>query len=432
MNSQVACKFGASCYRRSEQHLRDFSHPLKRQATPPAAAVVVNADVAAADAILTTSPTKRRRVDDNDDTKTNTTDDDDDTSDSDWLDVDAVCALSLSDRMSVWQSRIKQMYGVTATRTLLLTAEFAFEYHRTRTRAEWTRDSAAAAMRLTDDVRLVGPFDVLCGRFDERRIRRRCNVLLHYRYTYDTPESMTFLLDDKDKRHFAEWRDDPRDDPPFVVAIANDSAHATVAATDAFQLIYRLTFQKGARTSADELLQLRRALISFAERHSIPLLNGRNGTLLIPTREAGYIARKKKVVSDSLTGVGIVVPYDPETDVGFRPMPIQLDKLKSLVQRMNAQASAGETVNYDEIDGLTNLIAYANDECDPGCGLLFWMNVYTMSRVLERDAATGLALAYRLLGRELYAQIIMEHVKHRQRHESQLQQADTHETQRQE
>jgi hypothetical protein len=61
---------------------------------------------------------------------------------------------------------------------------------------------------------LVGPFEVLAGRFDDRQPRYR--LLLHWRYYLDPPEFFTVLAGDSDGLHWGYYLDDPPAGPGCV------------------------------------------------------------------------------------------------------------------------------------------------------------------------------------------------------------------------
>lgn len=74
-------------------------------------------------------------------------------------------------------------------------------------------------------IQLVGPFDVLAGKFDE--VELRYPAVLHWRYQFDPPEFFTVLAGNTDGLHWGYWFDDPDRLPPVVSAFY---------ASDAFEL----------------------------------------------------------------------------------------------------------------------------------------------------------------------------------------------------
>lgn len=74
-------------------------------------------------------------------------------------------------------------------------------------------------------IRLVGPFDVLAGKFDN--VHLRYPAVLHWRYQYDPPEFFTVFSGNTDGLHWGYWFDDPGRLPPVISAFY---------ASDAFEL----------------------------------------------------------------------------------------------------------------------------------------------------------------------------------------------------
>lgn len=69
---------------------------------------------------------------------------------------------------------------------------------------------------------LVGPFDVLAGRFDG--FDCAYPLVLHWRFKYDPPEFVTVISGDTDGLHWGLWFDDHKRLPPVVAGYyANDS-----------------------------------------------------------------------------------------------------------------------------------------------------------------------------------------------------------------
>lgn len=56
---------------------------------------------------------------------------------------------------------------------------------------------------------LVGPFDVLAGKFDDADLFEPGDYLRHWRYFYDPPEFQTLFRKDKTGIHYGYWRDSP-------------------------------------------------------------------------------------------------------------------------------------------------------------------------------------------------------------------------------
>ena len=139
-------------------------------------------------------------------------------------------------------------------------------------------------------------------------------------------------------------------------------------------------------------------------------------------------ARKKKVNCTLLSSLGMVVPC--ENDIGYRPVPftkgwhrlsavslthhafLRVDQFKKECDRFCNSPSEGlRQKAEDELQEVITYIQFANDECDYGEGLEFGLNLFLYgSAKLHSRILMLLPLAYRLLHRDLYAQVINDHL----------------------
>ena len=285
-------------------------------------------------------------------------------------------------------------------------------------------------------VECCGVLDWLCGRFDDRD-RRRVKPWLHWRYFYDLPELMTVYRavttaedegsdgqQDDEKAveavgggwHCGHWRDAPEDEPPFLVSASNSHPVYTVQGRTIYHALHRHLLQlfnvSNTRDDGSEHSRLIQStidqLLSHANSLHIKVTNA-SGQPQPPLRDKAYLARQKRVLAPTFTGLGFVCPYDPNTQVGFRPLPIEDVKLRSMVERMERERVAGggtrERVDYAEWDGVVTLLTLAMDECDPGAVLLFYQQIYSCEgphsdgvRVVEGEVSQGMGSAYEMTG----------------------------------
>ena len=75
----------------------------------------------------------------------------------------------------------------------------------------------------TLDVHLVGPFEVLAGRFD--KTPPQTEMLLHWRFRSDPPELFTVAVRGEDEMHWGYWLKNPTLEPPTDCLIAGCSPH---------------------------------------------------------------------------------------------------------------------------------------------------------------------------------------------------------------
>jgi hypothetical protein len=94
--------------------------------------------------------------------------------------------------------QLRSLYGFDFPEDLFRFWEFA---------CRWRPLDPLAGIAEAAGVHLVGPFEVLAGRFDERT--PRFSQYLHWRYYSDPPEFFTVLGGGEDPRHWGYYLDDP-------------------------------------------------------------------------------------------------------------------------------------------------------------------------------------------------------------------------------
>lgn len=152
-----------------------------------------------------------------------------------------------------------------------------------------------------------------------------------------------------------------------------------------------------------ELADLRRRFQRHAREAGVAL-----------TSEARWKARQAKVIAPTFSGLGIVVPYDRETEVGYRPPPVTSAELKRTFRELvDAREATRERARAALSEALT-YVMIGNDECDFGTGLEVGLNLLTgPPRELTRHVESVLAVSYTLLNRPLFGNIVRAHMEHR-------------------
>ena len=99
------------------------------------------------------------------------------------------------------------------------------------------------------------------------------------------------------------------------------------------------------------------------------------------------------------------------------------DLKKMLKKIVEAEDEDQRNKAFDPLMEIIMLIQFANDECDYGEGLELGLNLFSFGHgdVLRSTVMNLLPLAYQLLGRPVYKQIIEAHLEDR-RHTSDLNQ----------
>ncbi|OQR74135.1 putative UPF0609 protein C4orf27-like [Tropilaelaps mercedesae] len=121
--------------------------------------------------------------------------------------------------------------------------------------------------------------------------------------------------------------------------------------------------------------------------------------------------RKARAVGNVMHHVGMVVPYDEKTEVGYRPLTVTNVELRRMMQNVAAAPLAQVKTALSSIQDLVTLVNFANDECDYGMGLELGLDLFLFGN--ERLHSTALFLlqtAYTLLHRTKFVEIIKDHL----------------------
>ena len=125
--------------------------------------------------------------------------------------------------------------------------------------------------------------------------------------------------------------------------------------------------------------------------------------------------RDKKKVCATFHGAGMVVPYDKESQVGYREIPESHASLKKILSNVvNAKTTEEKNNGFDVLQELITNVQFANDEGDPGMGLELGLDLllYGGNR-LNSTIRHLLSVAYGLLNRDGFAQIAVAHLNRR-------------------
>ncbi|XP_012626108.1 histone PARylation factor 1 isoform X1 [Microcebus murinus] len=267
-------------------------------------------------------------------------------------------------------------------------------------------DSLSASLGL----QLVGPYDILAGKHKMKKKSTGLNFKLHWRFYYDPPEFQTIIIgDNKTQYHMGYFRDSP-DELPVYVGINEAKKNCMIA-------------QSGDNVFAAVKLFLMKKLKEVTDKKKVNLLKNIDERLTEASRELGYSLeqktvkmkqRDKKVVTKTFHGAGLVVPVD-KNDVGYRELPETDADLKRICKTIVEAASDEERLKaFAPIQEMMTFVQFANDECDYGMGLELGMDLFCYgSPYFHKVAGQLLPLAYNLLKRNLYAEIIEDHLANR-------------------
>ncbi|KAF4703741.1 hypothetical protein FOZ63_011472, partial [Perkinsus olseni] len=122
----------------------------------------------------------------------------------------------------------------------------------------------------------------------------------------------------------------------------------------------------------------------------------------------------RRTQGTTFNGLGVLVPYDKHTEVGYRELPVSSKALRGILDKIrDAPPAKRDTSKLDEIFTWTNI---GNDEGDFGMGLelgqdLFCADKPGVSPVFTKPLTTILRNAYNLLGRKAFVPVLESHTQ---------------------
>jgi hypothetical protein len=259
------------------------------------------------------------------------------------------------------------------------------------------------------DFALVGPFEILSGRFDGRVPKR--SLLLHWRYHDDPPEFFTVFAGGGDGLHYGYFLDDPDAGEGCVSSyFARDAAYELSADGDTlFEAVrlhleylhadfeldfgYNLIGRDERDHGLEELAQLRSRLTEYAT-------TDRPETGEAYTEQhAGVSGRNDRVIAETREGMGIVAKAEL-----YRPLSLDGRALtKQLFKKKTNIAPLVEEARQALRDGF------------PATALQLGKNLWATGDVRKSEVAAELLdAAYDALGRESLRRVLQTHHAHRE------------------
>ncbi|KAJ8271176.1 hypothetical protein COCON_G00100350 [Conger conger] len=263
------------------------------------------------------------------------------------------------------------------------------------------------ALRETLGLRLVGPFEIMA---EKHRSAKNPNYFLHWRHFYDPPEFQTILIGSREtQHHMGYYRDAPDSLPVFVGENeALKSCSITQMGDNIFAAVLLFLLKKkkevGGRQGAGPLQAMEAELRSAAEALGVSL----------EQKSKAMKQRDRKVVAKTFHGAGIVVPVD-RNDVGYRELPETDASLRRLCRAIAEARDDEERVKaFGPLQEIITFVQFANDECDYGMGYELGLDLFCYgSPYLYKVVRQLLPLAYSLLKRDLFGQILEAHLSNR-------------------
>ncbi|KAF0715447.1 Aste57867_3357 [Aphanomyces stellatus] len=257
-------------------------------------------------------------------------------------------------------------------------------------------------------LRLTGPFDALSskplptpvGTSSQGQLTNMLQAYIHGRSVYDPPEVLTVMQ--QDDQTFGYFRDAPSDTPSLIVQGSLTAGSFAFVGTSLAGVLLGLL---GASTSPTATT-LRDTLISVCGLPSPAPTTKRRKTIRSTAHDAAATDhRLQHTVASTLSGLGIVVPVQAKTGMGFRHLPTTGQALRALLAKPTRPKGVDELITRATI---------ACDECDFGTALQLGLDLWSASGKVQydMDALALLEGAYLMLKRGAFATLARAHMAH--------------------
>jgi hypothetical protein len=256
------------------------------------------------------------------------------------------------------------------------------------------------------DIVLVGPFEVLSGRFDLRT--PRLSALLHWRYYLDPPEFFTVLAGGGDGLHWGYYLDDPAVSQGCVAHYyAMDVFELNVSGDTLFEAV-RLELEETYRSCLEYRDYLPQNAAEYEDSiHAIDKLRvdlcrwatgdrTEQGDAYCD-RYARKAARNTRMIASTPEHMGIVAPSGT-----YRALSLPDKKLRSLLRKEDDPVAIVEEGRQALHDGF------------PATALKLGKELWPLDGERKTEYAYELLdAAYAALGREVLRQVLRTHREHR-------------------
>ncbi|CAN2388717.1 peptidyl-serine ADP-ribosylation [Pristimantis euphronides] len=277
--------------------------------------------------------------------------------------------------------------------------------------AEINQNEPCDALKSSLGLQLVGPYDILSGKHKGAKKTSDINYNLHWRFFYDPPEFQTIIIgDSKTKYHIGYYRDSPEELPVFLGS--NDAVKGCLifpVGDNVFSAVKQFAVKRLKELSDKKAVNVVKQLIEKLTAAANSL------GYSLEQKTASMKRRDKKVVTKSFHGTGLVVPVDKKNNVGYRELPETDGNLKKICKGIVEASNDEKRMKaFAPIQEMITFVQFANDECDYGMGYELGIDLFCYgSHYFHKVAGQLLPLAYKLLKRDLFAEIIESHLANR-------------------
>ncbi|KAJ8973112.1 hypothetical protein NQ317_014451 [Molorchus minor] len=255
---------------------------------------------------------------------------------------------------------------------------------------------------------LVGPFDVLANKFCDIE-KSDEEYLVHWRYYHDPPEFQTILKgSDKTGYHIGYFRDSPEELPVFL---ASNHANKDGILRAMEETFFRHIYLDDLKKTGDPFTKMHIGRIQEAVRKEAGKLH-----MDMSLKTHKMVSREKEIVTRTFNKIGLVVPYDRKTQLGYRELALGNKELAVAFTKLKNATEEQKPKYLSELQPVFTFANIATDECDFGTSIeLGWDIIAHGVDSLDSTAMRHLATNYRLLNKEAFAKIAEAHLKNRRK-----------------
>lgn len=389
------CKYGLSCYQQNPEHRKKFKHPLAKNKVSDLKDVNMNS--------LCDTPKLDLLIASNDNATTST----EIKSSLDEINTDKVAASDVKIKKTPKKNEIKPSKanncGETVEQILKSMPQDFFDFWKF---CSSLNKSKPEDLFLDFGYKLVGVYDLLAKKLPSDK---RVDISCHWRYYYDPPEFETVIKkNDKHKFHIGYFRDDPSEMPSILAS--NSAAVDSKLTLEGDNIFAAMNSELGKELKSMKSKDLKNKAAKIQEKmKTFAKLKGYE----LDVQTIKTKSRQKQVVAKTFHGLGIVVPV--KNDIGYRPLPDSNATLKTILKKILSAKTEAQRIEFEEtLDEIVTNVQFANDECDYGMGLELGIDIFCFGdESLHNYVLSLLPLAYKLLQRPKYAEIVVTHLKNR-------------------
>lgn len=399
------CKYGTDCYRKNPQHLEEYSHPGPK---PQNESEIVQESNNGAE---TKRPHSLESGNGSETSPKRTKDEPHQNHfrmmmDPYEADEEKASKFEYNQWLSDPVLFIKQLFYVTMPEDFYSFWEFC------KTIVKPGRGPETAFEQF--GLKLVGPFDVLAGKFKEFHRFEPIEYLTHWRFYYDPPEFQTILVKEKSCVHYGYWRDDATIENSQYLIARNDADKGyemEMVAANIFQAVLRYFEEDFVATPFNkaQVNKVKKQIEDWATEKGHSLTN----------RDEKIGEREEKILCRTFHRLGIVADFNRKTKVGYRPLQLTDANLKKILEnfkKINKDDKEAFNLAMDVLQPCITAAYIAVDESDFATSLELGIDLFCFGLEILQDVAKPLLISgYTMLQRPQYIAISKTHLQNRRK-----------------